>query len=191
MAARPRSTAAAVGAADEEDEAPREKKKPNPLDELPPSPFVLDAFQAQVLQHGHPHGLLRPYFFQHYDAAGYTTFWCRYKYNEDNKMQFMTANLIDRVVPAHGASAPVRVGRCAHDCGGEAARHVALWGVPRPGACRRLWRTWRTRSCLTGRRSLTSRRSGSASRTTCAGRARRSRGLCWRGVCSSDRGVLV
>ncbi|KAF8277732.1 hypothetical protein TcBrA4_0110970 [Trypanosoma cruzi] len=132
MAARPRSTAAAVGAADEEDEAPREKKKPNPLDELPPSPFVLDAFKRKYCNTD-TRTVAAPYFFQHYDAAGYTTFWCRYKYNEDNKMQFMTANLIDRVVPAHGASAPVRVGRCAHDCGGEAARHCGAVGVPRPG----------------------------------------------------------
>ncbi|KAF8284236.1 hypothetical protein TcBrA4_0060360 [Trypanosoma cruzi] len=39
-------------------------------------------------------------------------------------MQFMTANLIDRVFPAHGARAPVRVGRCAHDW--EERRHYIV-----------------------------------------------------------------
>ncbi|PWV17869.1 putative elongation factor 1-gamma (EF-1-gamma) [Trypanosoma cruzi] len=90
---KPKAAAAAADGAEEEDEAPREKKKPNPLDELPPSPFVLDAFKREY-SNTDTRTVAAPYFFQHYDAAGYTTFWCRYKYNEDNKMQFMTANLI-------------------------------------------------------------------------------------------------
>ncbi|EKF27288.1 mucin-associated surface protein (MASP), putative, partial [Trypanosoma cruzi marinkellei] len=38
-----------------------------------------------------------------------------------------------RVVAAHGARAPVRVGRCAHDWGGEAARRCGAVGVVRGG----------------------------------------------------------
>ncbi|RNC53980.1 putative elongation factor 1-gamma (EF-1-gamma) [Trypanosoma cruzi] len=38
-----------------------------------------------------------------------------------------------RVAAAHGARAPVRVGRCAHHWGGEAARHCGAVGVARPG----------------------------------------------------------
>ncbi|KAF8289630.1 elongation factor 1-gamma (EF-1-gamma), putative [Trypanosoma cruzi] len=38
-----------------------------------------------------------------------------------------------RVVTAHGARAPVIVGRCAHDCGGEAARQCGAVCVARPG----------------------------------------------------------
>ncbi|RNE95369.1 putative elongation factor 1-gamma (EF-1-gamma), partial [Trypanosoma cruzi] len=38
-----------------------------------------------------------------------------------------------RVFAAHGARAPVRVGRCAHDCGGEAARRCGAVCVARPG----------------------------------------------------------
>ncbi|RNF09490.1 putative elongation factor 1-gamma (EF-1-gamma) [Trypanosoma cruzi] len=38
-----------------------------------------------------------------------------------------------RVVAAHGARGPVRVGRCTHDCGGETARHCGAVCVVRPG----------------------------------------------------------
>lgn len=85
--------AADKGEDEDGDEAPKEKKKPNPLDDLPPSPFVLDAFKREY-SNTDTRAVAAPYFFQHYDAAGYTAFWCRYKYNEENKMQFMTANLI-------------------------------------------------------------------------------------------------
>ncbi|KAG8342208.1 Glutathione S transferase N terminal domain [Trypanosoma vivax] len=78
---------------EDEDEAPKEKKKPNPLDELPPSPFVLDAFKREY-SNTDTRTSAAPYFFNNFDAAGYTAFWCRYKYNDDNKMQFMTANLV-------------------------------------------------------------------------------------------------
>ncbi|KAF8285013.1 hypothetical protein TcYC6_0033460 [Trypanosoma cruzi] len=88
-----------------------------------------------------------------------------------NKMQFMTANLIRGWFQRMEHVRKYAFGVATHHWGGEAARHCGAVGVPRAGACRRLWRTWRTRSCSTGRRSLTSRRSGSASRTTCAGRA--------------------
>ncbi|RNF07157.1 putative elongation factor 1-gamma (EF-1-gamma) [Trypanosoma cruzi] len=99
------------------------------------------------------------------------------------KMRCMTANMVGRVVAAHGARAQLRVGRCAHDCGGEAARQCGAVCVARSGhagdcegrgghgaaGLREEWRTLR--------------RSGNAWRTACAGRARRSRGLRWRGAC--------
>nr|CCC95841.1 unnamed protein product [Trypanosoma congolense IL3000] len=78
---------------EDEDDAPKEKKKPNPLDALPPSPFVLDNFKREY-SNTDTRTVAAPYFFSNYDPNGYTTFWCRYKYNEDNKMQFMTANLV-------------------------------------------------------------------------------------------------
>lgn len=78
---------------DEEEEAVVEKKKPNPLDSLPPTPFVLDAFKREY-SNTDTRTVASPYFFANFDNAGYTAFWCRYKYNEDNKMQFMTANLV-------------------------------------------------------------------------------------------------
>lgn len=79
---------------DSEDDAPKEeKKKPNPLDALPPSDFVLDAFKREY-SNNDTRTVAAPYFFEKFDPKGFTCFWCRYKYNEDNKMQFMTANLI-------------------------------------------------------------------------------------------------
>ena len=79
---------------DEEEEAPLEdKKKPNPLDSLPPSTFVLDAFKREY-SNTDTRTVASPYFFKNFDAAGFSAFWCRYKYNEENKMQFMTANLV-------------------------------------------------------------------------------------------------
>ena len=82
-------------AEEEEDEEPvvEDKKKPNPLDSLPPSNFVLDAFKREY-SNTDTRTVASPYFFKNFDAAGYSAFWCRYKYNEENKMQFMTANLI-------------------------------------------------------------------------------------------------
>ena len=78
---------------EEEDDVVVEKKKPNPLDLLAPSPFVLDAFKREY-SNTDTRTVASPYFFANFDNAGYTAFWCRYKYNEDNKMQFMTANLV-------------------------------------------------------------------------------------------------
>jgi elongation factor 1-gamma len=78
---------------DDEDEVIVEKKKPNPLDLLPPSPFVMDAFKREY-SNTDTRTVAAPWFFANFDAAGYSAYWCKYKYNEDNKMQFMTANLI-------------------------------------------------------------------------------------------------
>eukprot|EP00796_Vickermania_ingenoplastis_P012020 gene12021-8275_t len=79
---------------DDEDDAPKEeKKKPNPLDLLPPSDFVLDAFKREY-SNNDTRTVAAPYFFDKFDAKGFTCFWCRYKYNDENKMQFMTANLV-------------------------------------------------------------------------------------------------
>ncbi|CAM65924.1 elongation factor-1 gamma [Leishmania infantum JPCM5] len=81
----------AVG--DEEEQSAKEEKKANPLDALPPSSFVLDAYKREY-SNTDTRTVAAPYFFEHYDTEGYTCFWARYKYNEDNKKQFMTANLV-------------------------------------------------------------------------------------------------
>ncbi|CCW66695.1 unnamed protein product [Phytomonas sp. Hart1] len=78
---------------EEEEEVPKEKKVANPLDMLPPSSFVLDAFKREY-SNTDTRTVAAPYFFDKFDASGYSCFWCRYKYNEENKRQFMTANLI-------------------------------------------------------------------------------------------------
>lgn len=71
----------------------QEKKMPNPLDALPPSPFVLDAFKREY-SNTDTRTVAAPYFFERFDPNGFTCFWCKYKYNDENKMQFMTANLV-------------------------------------------------------------------------------------------------
>lgn len=78
---------------EDEEEVVVEKKKPNPLDLLPPSPFVLDAFKREY-SNTDTRTVAAPYFFANFDKEGFSAFWCKYKYNEDNKMQFMTANFI-------------------------------------------------------------------------------------------------
>lgn len=78
---------------DEEEEVVVEKKKPNPLDSLPPSKFVLDAFKREY-SNNDIRKIAAPYFFENFDNEGFTAFWCNYKYNSENKMQFMTANLV-------------------------------------------------------------------------------------------------
>ena len=78
---------------DGEDHSHQEKKKANPLDSLPPSPFILDAFKREY-SNNDKRTIGSPYFLKNFDAAGFTTYWCRYKYNEDNKMSFMTGNLV-------------------------------------------------------------------------------------------------
>lgn len=78
---------------DEEEMVPQEKKKPNPLDALPPSDFVLDAFKREY-SNTDTRSVAAPYFLKNYDSNGFSCFWCKYKYNEENKMQFMTANLV-------------------------------------------------------------------------------------------------
>jgi len=85
--------AAAKEDRDDEEEEAKPEKKTNPLDELPPSSFVLDAFKREY-SNTDTRTVAAPYFFANYDAAGYTCFWCRYKYNEENTKQFMTANLV-------------------------------------------------------------------------------------------------
>jgi len=78
---------------EEPEETFEEKKKPNPLDSLPPSKFVLDAFKREY-SNNDTRKVAAPYFFENFDNEGFSAWWCNYKYNEENKMQFMTANLV-------------------------------------------------------------------------------------------------
>ncbi|CAD2220402.1 Glutathione S-transferase, N-terminal domain/Glutathione S-transferase, C-terminal domain/Elongation factor 1 gamma, conserved domain containing protein, putative [Angomonas deanei] len=77
---------------EEEDDTPKEVKKKNPLDDLPPSSFDLDSFKREY-SNTDTRTVAAPYLFSHFDAAGFTCFWCKYKYNDENKVPFMTANL--------------------------------------------------------------------------------------------------
>jgi elongation factor 1-gamma len=79
---------------EEEEDAPvEEKKKPNPLDSLPPSKLVLDAFKREY-SNKDTRKEAAPWFFENYDPEGFSCFWCKYKYNDELTKAFMTSNLV-------------------------------------------------------------------------------------------------
>ena len=92
---KPKAAPAAAADDDEEDEDPaaQEPKKVNPLDLLPPSKFVLDAFKREY-SNKDTRTVAAPWLFDNFDGEGFSMWWCKYKYNSDLKMQFMTANLV-------------------------------------------------------------------------------------------------
>ncbi|RNC35338.1 elongation factor 1-gamma [Trypanosoma cruzi] len=69
----------------------RRNKRPNPLDELPLIPFLLEGLNRDY-SHTDTRTVAAPYFFQHCGAAGHMSFWCHK--HKDNRLQHMTANLI-------------------------------------------------------------------------------------------------
>jgi len=70
-----------------------EKKKPNPLDSLPPSKFVMDDWK-RVYSNEDTRGKAIPWFWENYDPEGYSVYFGDYKYNNECKKTFMTANLL-------------------------------------------------------------------------------------------------
>ncbi|CAI5464954.1 unnamed protein product [Closterium sp. Yama58-4] len=94
-AAAAKPEAAAAAADGEEGEAPKPKAK-NPLDLLPPSPMVLDAWKrlysntkAKDFREVAITG-----FWDMYDPEGYSLWFCDYKYNEENTVKFVTLNKV-------------------------------------------------------------------------------------------------
>jgi elongation factor 1-gamma len=73
-----------------EDEAPKSK---NPLDQLPPSKLVMDEWK-RMYSNNDTRTVAMPWFWEHFDAEGYSLWFCRYKYNSELEKSFMTANLI-------------------------------------------------------------------------------------------------
>lgn len=72
----------------------KKKKQVNPLDALPPTKFILDEWKkvysnAKVTKEG-----AMPWFWENFDAAGWSIWWADYKYNDECKVLFKTANLI-------------------------------------------------------------------------------------------------
>ena len=78
---------------EDEDEKPRERVK-NALDDLPPTPMVLDTVKKLAFS---VRPILPDFFEQlwpQFDAAGYTWFTLRYKFNDENKIYFKVGNLV-------------------------------------------------------------------------------------------------
>lgn len=79
---------------DDEADAAKEVKKANPLDSLPPSPFVIDNFKREYSNKDTRKEVL-PWLWSNFDAQGWTMWFCRYKYPQDLSSQvFMTANFV-------------------------------------------------------------------------------------------------
>ncbi|KAF8295358.1 hypothetical protein TcBrA4_0070650 [Trypanosoma cruzi] len=107
-----------------------EEEKLNPLDELTPSLFGMDALRRKRT-HTNTHTFAAPYFLQR-SGRGLRG-WKGLLHAEGQQDAVHDGQPDPRVVAAHGARAPVIVGRCADDCGGEAARHSGAVCVVRPG----------------------------------------------------------
>jgi len=72
-----------------------DKKAKNPLEDLPKSAFVLDAWKREYSNA--PGGdcyQAMPYFWQNYDKEGYSLWFCDYNFNAECKVAFMTSNLV-------------------------------------------------------------------------------------------------
>ncbi len=82
---------------DEEDEPKPEKKEDHPfkiMDKEKPSPFVMDTWKKVYSNcHGDYAGAMAE-FWKTFDANGWSIYRGDYQYNEENKVLFMTSNLI-------------------------------------------------------------------------------------------------
>jgi len=91
---KPKEKAKEKDEEEEEDEyADKEVKKPNPLDSLAPSKFVMDEWK-RTYSNKETRTEALPWFWEHLDAEGYSLYLCDYKYNDECQKVFMTANLI-------------------------------------------------------------------------------------------------
>jgi elongation factor 1-gamma len=74
-----------------DDEA--KNKKPNPLDSLPPSKLNLEEWK-RVYSNEATRPTALSWFWDHYDAEGYSIWFGEYKYNHECEKLFMTLNLL-------------------------------------------------------------------------------------------------
>jgi len=69
------------------------KKKPNPLDLLPPSKFNLEEWK-RVYSNEDTRQAAMPWFWEHFDSEGYSVWFADYKDNNLLEKVFMTCNLV-------------------------------------------------------------------------------------------------
>jgi len=79
---------------DEEEEAPEREEKKNILDSLPPSKLNLDEWK-RTYSNKETRAEALPWFFQNFDAEGYSVWYCEYKYNNELEQVFKTCNLLN------------------------------------------------------------------------------------------------
>lgn len=83
----------AATADDDEDEGAKEEKKKNPLDLLPPSKFNLDAWK-RFYSNNDTRPTAINWFWENYDAEGFSMWKVDYKYNDELGLIFQSSNLI-------------------------------------------------------------------------------------------------
>lgn len=72
------------------------KKAGNPLDDLSPSPFVLDAWKRQYSNEKKIREVSMPWFWSNYDKEGYSLWYMRYDRTEgENTIDYTTANMLN------------------------------------------------------------------------------------------------
>mmetsp|Transcript_26830 Transcript_26830/g.46257 ORF Transcript_26830/g.46257 Transcript_26830/m.46257 type:complete len:424 (+) Transcript_26830:81-1352(+) len=77
----------------DEDGEKKSKKPPNPLDLLPKSSMVFDEWK-KMYSNNDTLKVAMPWFWEHLDKEGYSLWFGKYKYNEENNKLFMTCNLV-------------------------------------------------------------------------------------------------
>jgi elongation factor 1-gamma len=77
---------------DEDEDEDTPKRSANPLDLLPPSPFVLDEWKR--FYSNNDESAACAYFWDHFDPAGWTLWQAKYKYNAELDNLMRTCNLI-------------------------------------------------------------------------------------------------
>jgi len=91
---KPKAPAAPAAGNDDDEEAEKPKPKAkNPLDLLPPTPFVLDEWKRFYSNAESTKNDAMPWFWEHYDPAGWSLWLSDYKHNEENTVLFQTCNL--------------------------------------------------------------------------------------------------
>jgi len=78
---------------EEDDDVPKEPKPKSTLDLLPPSPLNLDEWK-RVYSNNETRPTAMNWFWEHFDAEGYSIWRVDYKYNSELAKIFMSANLI-------------------------------------------------------------------------------------------------
>lgn len=95
---KPAATTAAAAAAhndeDDEETAPVAKKEKNEMDLLPPSKFNLEEWKRFYSNCKETRPVATNWFWEHFDAEGFSIWRADYKYNEELKKIFMTCNLV-------------------------------------------------------------------------------------------------
>jgi len=91
----PEPAPAAGGAGDEDDEDKPKPKVKGPFDDLPPSPMNMDHWKRTYSNSRSDYYLsMKPFWEEIFDKAGYSIWFCKYKYNDENKVDYMTSNLV-------------------------------------------------------------------------------------------------